>query len=88
MHTLPNELAGTIGTSTALAAWNAAIYVAQVEDERLNEAVKDGRYIDATRDVLREHNGLVVQRRVLRHLAAEGLSMMSLTHAILVCRAP
>jgi SAM-dependent methyltransferase len=58
MHTLPNELAGTIGTSTALAAWNAAIYVAQVEDERLNEVVKDGRYIDATREVLREHNGL------------------------------
>ena len=62
MHTLPNELAGTIGTSTALAAWNAAIYVAQIEDERLNEAVKDSRYIDATREVLREHNGLVVQR--------------------------
>ena len=58
MHTLPNELAGTIGTSTALAAWNAAIYVAQIEDERLNEAVKDSRYIDATREVLREHNGL------------------------------
>ncbi|MES1155922.1 MAG: hypothetical protein ABUL48_05780, partial [Pseudorhodoplanes sp.] len=58
MHTLPNELAGTIGTSTALAAWNAAVYVAQIEDERLNEVVQDGRYIDATRETLREHNGL------------------------------
>jgi hypothetical protein len=29
-----------------------------VEDDRLNEAVKDSRYIDATREVLHEHNGL------------------------------
>ena len=28
MHTLPSEVTGSIGTSTALAAWNAAIYVA------------------------------------------------------------
>ena len=41
-----------------LAAWNAAIYVSQVEDERLNEVVKDGRYLESTREVLRKHNGL------------------------------
>lgn len=58
MHTLPSEVTGSIGTSTVLAAWNAAIYVSQVEDERLNEAVKDSRYLDATREVLRKHNGL------------------------------
>ena len=54
----PNEVTGSIGTSTTLAAWNAAIYVAQVEDERLNEAVKDSHYLDATREVLRKNNGL------------------------------
>lgn len=58
MHTLPSEVTGSIGTSTVLAAWNAAIYVSQVEDDRLNEAVKDSRYLDATREVLRKHNGL------------------------------
>ncbi|MDQ0314790.1 hypothetical protein [Amorphus orientalis] len=58
MHTLPNELEGPIGTSTLFAAWNAAIYVNQIEDERLNEAVRDGIYLDATRDVLRKHGGL------------------------------
>jgi hypothetical protein len=58
MHTLPSEISESIGTSTLLAAWNAAIYVAQVEDDRLNEAVADGRYIGATRDVLRERGGL------------------------------
>lgn len=58
MHTLPSELSGSIGTSTLFAAWNAAIYVAQVEDDRLADVVSDGRYLDATRDVLHEHGGL------------------------------
>jgi hypothetical protein len=60
MHTLPTEISqvSSIGTSTLFAAWNAAIYVAQVEDDRLAEVVADGRYLDATRDVLREHGGL------------------------------
>jgi hypothetical protein len=58
MHTLPSEISESIGTSTLFAAWNAAIYVAQVEDDRLAEVVADGRYIDATRSVLRERGGL------------------------------
>ena len=59
MHTLPSEISEeSIGTSTLLAAWNAAIYVAQVEDDRLNQAVASGAYIEATRDVLRENGGL------------------------------
>jgi hypothetical protein len=58
MHMLPNELSGSIGTSTLFAAWNAAIYVAQVEDERLSDAVKDGRYIAATDEVLKKRGGL------------------------------
>jgi hypothetical protein len=58
MHTLPTELGESIGTSTLFAAWNAAIYVAQIEDDRLAEVVGDGRYLDATRDVLHERGGL------------------------------
>ena len=58
MHTLPNEVSGPIGTSTLFAAWNAAIYVAQIEDERLDDVVKSGAYLDATRDVVRKHGGL------------------------------
>jgi hypothetical protein len=59
MHTLPSEVSeGSIGTSTLFAAWNAAIYVAQVEDDRLGDAVADGRYLDATSDVLRDRGGL------------------------------
>ncbi len=58
MHTLPSEISETIGTSTLFAAWNAAIYVAQIEDQRLSEAISSGAYIDATKAVLRDHGGL------------------------------
>jgi hypothetical protein len=58
MHALPSEISSSIGTSTLFAAWNAAIYVAQVEEDRLAEAVSDSRYLEATRDTLREHGGL------------------------------
>ena len=59
MHTLPTELdGGGIGTSTLLAAWNAATYVAQIEDERLEDVIHDGSYLDATREVLTERGGL------------------------------
>ena len=58
MHTLPSEISETIGTSTLFAAWNAAVYVAQVEDERLSEAISSGAYLEATREVLRVQGGL------------------------------
>lgn len=58
MHTLPSEVGESIGTSTLFAAWNAAVYVAQIEDARLSDAVSDGRYLKATQEVLRKHGGL------------------------------
>jgi hypothetical protein len=58
MEALPNEVTGTIGTSTAFAAWNAAVYVAQIEDDRLTDMTEHSRTLDATREVLRKHNGL------------------------------
>ncbi len=58
MHALPSEMTQNIGTSTLLAAWNAAIYVSQIEDERLDEIITSRDYIDATREVLFERGGL------------------------------
>ena len=58
MHTLPTEIGDAIGTSTLFAAWNAAIYVGQIEDERLEPVVSSGGYLDATADVLHKHNGI------------------------------
>jgi hypothetical protein len=58
MHTLPAEVGNRIGTSMLFAAWNAAIYVNQIEDERLGEVVANGNYLEATQTVLRKHGGL------------------------------
>jgi SAM-dependent methyltransferase len=58
MHTLPSEVTATIGTSTLFAAWNAAIYVAQIDDQRLSEVIGSTAYLDATREVLQKHGGL------------------------------
>jgi hypothetical protein len=58
MHTLPTEVSASIGTSTLFAAWNAAVYVAQIDDERLGKALGERKYLDATRDVLQAHGGL------------------------------
>jgi len=72
LHTLSSDMQSTIGTSAILAAWNAATYVAQIEEQRLEEAILDSAYVNATREVLQEHNGLwfndesyVISRRPL-----------------------
>ena len=58
MHTLPSEISDRIGTSTLFAAWNAAIYVNQIEDERLEPVVTNGAYLQATQSVLQKYGGL------------------------------
>ncbi len=63
MHTLPGEIdpegdQGGIGTSTLFAAWNDAAYVAQIEDQRLTEAMTSDAYLRGTAEVLRKHGGL------------------------------
>jgi hypothetical protein len=58
MHTLPSEISDAIGTSTLWAAWNAAVYVAQIDDARLSAALADRSYLDATQAVLQKHGGL------------------------------
>lgn len=59
MHTLPGEVGQTgIGTSTLFAAWNAAVYVNQIEDQRIKEAIDDGTYLEVTENVLNKFGGL------------------------------
>lgn len=57
LHVLPEEMSH-IGTSSLLAAWNAAVYVAQIADDRIDQAMSDHKYRDATRKVLEKHGGL------------------------------
>ncbi len=61
MHALPEDVDGRIGTSMLLAAWNAAVYVAQIDAGRVNDVLKSGAYLDATEEVLHRHGGLWFQ---------------------------
>jgi hypothetical protein len=61
MRTLPSEVESSIGTSMLFAAWNAAVYVAQIEDERLAPELIGTQYLEATRDVLKRYDGLWFQ---------------------------
>ena len=58
LHTMPSEEAEHIGTSSIVAAWNAATYVAQIDEARLAEATSTGVYLDATRQVMQRHGGV------------------------------
>jgi capsid protein len=44
--------------SSLLAARSAAVYVAQIEDQRMTGAVATTEYLDVTRATLRRHGGL------------------------------
>jgi hypothetical protein len=58
MHTLPSEVQQSIGTSTLFAAWNDAIYVNQIEDERLEAVLESSNYLKHTAEILKKHKGL------------------------------
>jgi hypothetical protein len=58
LHAMPSEVQEHIGTSLIVAAWNAAAYVAQIDEERLSEALSSGRYVPATRRVIQQYEGV------------------------------
>lgn len=58
LHAMPSARAEHIGTSTVLAAWSAATYVAQIDERRLADAVGSGAYLEATQAVLRRHGAV------------------------------
>lgn len=55
LHAMPSERTEHIGTGLTLAAWNAAAYVAQIDEVRLSEAISSGAYVPATRKVLEKY---------------------------------
>jgi hypothetical protein len=58
LHAMPSARSEHIGTSTTLAAWSAAAYVAQIDEARLAEATVSGAYLEATHEVLRRHGAV------------------------------
>ncbi len=58
LHAMPSARTEHIGTSTTLAAWSAAVYVAQIDEARLAAATASGAYLEATQEVLRRHGAV------------------------------
>ncbi|HUG07443.1 MAG TPA: hypothetical protein VMP13_00885 [Acidimicrobiia bacterium] len=58
LHAMPSERTEHIGTGLTLAAWNAAAYVAQIDEPRLSAAMASGVYVEATREVLARYGGV------------------------------
>ncbi len=58
LQAMPSEVTEHIGTGLTLAAWNAAAYVAQIDEDRLSAALSSGAYVEATQSVLHRHGGL------------------------------
>ena len=58
MHSLHSELEASIGTSTLFAAWNAATYVGQIDEQRLETAMRSVDYLSITQKALKKYGGL------------------------------
>lgn len=58
MRSMAVEAKEHIATPSILAAWNAAAYVAQIDERRMADAVASGAYIDVTRTVIERHGGV------------------------------
>ena len=61
LHALPEAGTASIGTSLLLAAWNAAVYVAQIDDLRAEEAIQKGIFGQQVQEVLTKHGQLWFQ---------------------------
>ena len=61
LHAMPDEVSNRISMSTSLAAWNAAVYVAQIDDARVAHAMETVDYLGITNEVVRKHGGLWFQ---------------------------
>jgi len=58
LHTMPSDETEHIGTSTLVAAFTAAAYVAQIDEPRLSAAMAGGTYLDATNRVIDRHGAV------------------------------
>ena len=58
MHVMPDELEHGIGTSTLFAAWNAAVYVNQIDETKILRAQKSSHYENIVSEIVNEYKGL------------------------------
>jgi hypothetical protein len=59
MHALPRPSDQPLGALSLASAWNNAVYFAQVRNESVQQAMREGTaYLEAARDVIARNDGL------------------------------
>jgi len=58
LRALPNELTGSIATSLIFSAWNASIYINQIDDDKVIKVEKSKNYEKIVKEIIAKNKGL------------------------------
>jgi hypothetical protein len=58
LRALPNEIKGGISTSIIFSAWNAAVYVNQIDENKILRAQKSSHYENIVSEIINKYKGL------------------------------
>ena len=65
LRALPNEIENSISTSLIFSAWNNINYVAQINDEKISLAEKEGSCFKILEEILKKNDGLFFKNEFL-----------------------
>ena len=64
LRALPNEWSGSIATSLIFSAWNASIYVNQIDDDKVMKVEKSKNYEDVVLKIVTKNKGLYFNNEI------------------------
>ena len=64
LRALPNEISGSIATSLIFSAWNASIYVNQIDDEKVMRVEKTKNYEKIVQQIVAKNKGLYFNNEI------------------------
>ena len=64
LRALPNELTGSIATSLIFSAWNASIYVNQIDDDKVMKVEKSKNYENVVQKIITKNKGLYFNNEI------------------------
>ena len=64
LRALPNEISGSIATSLIFSAWNASIYVNQMDDEKVMRVEKTKNYEKIVQHIVAKNKGLYFNNEI------------------------
>ena len=64
LRALPNEITGSIATSIVFSAWNASIYVNQIDDDKVMKVEKTKNYEKIVQSVVAKNKGLYFNNEI------------------------